>query len=249
MLKHKLVTAFFAIGIGLVFIFCGLGSPWFYTLQVMLLFLYVSIEFLGAYFIGLNFHLTSLNHLDKTQNKIALTFDDGPCSPQTINVLDALKKHNVKATFFVISKYVFKNEAVIKRMAEEGHSIGSHSYSHDHWIDLWSSTKLERDILQSMATIQYVTGKPVKLFRPPYGVTTPRFAHVLKKLKLQSVGWNVRSYDTSTPDPDKVLARVLQQTRNGSVILLHDRLDNTPALLDRLIPALKEKGFEFVTIN
>jgi peptidoglycan-N-acetylglucosamine deacetylase len=249
MLNHRSVTAFFAIGIGLIFIFCGLGSPWFYSLQATILFLYLSIEFSGAYFIGLNFHLNSLNHLDETRNKIALTFDDGPCSPQTENVLDTLKKHNVKATFFVIGKHVFRHEALIKRMVEEGHSIGSHSYSHDHWIDLWGTAKLERDILQSMATIQYVTGKPVKLFRPPYGVTTPNFAHVLKKLKLQSVGWNVRSYDTSTLDTDKVLARVLQQTRNGSVILLHDRLDKTPALLDKLIPALKEKGFEFVTIN
>lgn len=249
MLNHKLVTAFFAIGIGLVFIFCKLGSTWFYVLQALLLFLYLSIEFLGAYFIGLNFHLKSLNHLDKNVNKIALTFDDGPCAPQTNNVLDALKKHNVKATFFVIGKQVFKNEPILKRIDEEGHAIGSHSYSHDYWIDLWGADKLERDILQSMATIQYVTGKPVKLFRPPYGVTTPNFAYVLKKLKLRSVGWNVRSYDTSSPDTDKVLARVLRQTRNGSVILLHDRLDNAPALLDKLIPALKEKGFEFVTLT
>ena len=78
MLNHRLVTAFFAIGIGLVFIFCKLGTPCFYLTQMALLYLYLSIEFAGAYFIGLNFHLTSLNHLDKNQNKIALTFDDGP---------------------------------------------------------------------------------------------------------------------------------------------------------------------------
>jgi peptidoglycan-N-acetylglucosamine deacetylase len=249
MLTHRLVTAFFAIGIGLVFIFCKLGSTCFYALQAMLLVLYLSIEFLGAYFIGLNFHLKSINHLDKTKNKIALTFDDGPYSPQTTNVLDTLKKHQVKATFFVIGKQVFKNEPIIKRMTEEGHAIGSHSYSHDYWIDLWGAAKLERDIIQSMASIQYVTGNPVKLFRPPYGVTTPNFAYVLKKLKLQSVGWNVRSYDTSIPDDHKILARVLRQTKNGSIILLHDRLDKAPALLDKLIPALKEKGFEFVTIS
>jgi len=249
MLNHKLVTAFFAIGIGLVFIFCKIGTPLFYWLQIILLFTYLSVEFFGAYFIGLNFHLKSLNHLDKSQNKIALTFDDGPCSPQTNNVLDVLKKHNIKATFFVIGKNILKNNVILKRMDEEGHSIGSHSYSHHFWIDLWGVNKLERDILQSMATMQYITGKPVRLFRPPYGVTTPNFAFVLKKLKLQSVGWNVRSYDTSTPDTDKVLARVLRQTENGSVILLHDRLDNAPALLDKLIPALKQKGFEFVTIS
>ena len=88
----------------------------------------------------------------------------------------------------------------------------------------------------------------MKLFRPPYGVTTTTFAFVLKKLNLLSVGWNVRSYDTSSSDVNKILSRVLQQTKNGSVILLHDRLDYMPELLDKLIPALKEKKFEFVTI-
>lgn len=248
MLNHRLVTAFFAIGIGLVFIFCKLGSPAFYWLQILLLVLYLSIEFAGAYFIGLNFHLTSLNHLNKSENKIALTFDDGPCEPQTSKVLDTLKKYNVKATFFVIGKNIRGNESVMKRLIDEGHSVGSHSYSHHFWIDLWGRKKLEADIKQSLDEIKNCTGREVKLFRPPYGVTTPNFAYVLKELNLKSVGWNVRSYDTSATDINKILARVLQQTKNGSIILLHDRLDYAPELLDKLIPALKEKKFEFVTI-
>lgn len=100
-----------------------------------------------------------------------------------------------------------------------------------------------------LEVIKTVTGKQTTLFRPPYGVTTPNFAYVLKKLNLRSVGWNVRSYDTSTSDINKVFERVMRKTKNGSVILLHDRLDNMPALLDKLIPALKEKNFEFVTIS
>ncbi len=248
MLNHKLVTAFFAISIGLVFIFCKLGTPCFYWLQIVLLFLYLSIEFAGAYFIGLNFHLTSLNNLSKTENKIALTFDDGPCNPQTQKVLDTLKRHNVKATFFVIGKNISGNESIVKQMLADGHSIGSHSYSHHFWIDMWGKKKLEEDIKQSLEAIKNCTGQEVKLFRPPYGVTTPNFAYVLKNLNLQSVGWNVRSYDTSSPDINKILARVLQQTKGGSIILLHDRLDYAPDLLDKLIPALKEKKFEFVTI-
>lgn len=248
MLNHRLVTAFFAIGIGLVFIFCKLGTPVFYWLQFIILFLYLTAEFLGAYFIGLNFHLSSLNHLDKTQNKIALTFDDGPSEPETSKVLDALKKHNIKVTFFVIGKNISGNESVLKRIAAEGHAIGSHSYSHHFWIDMWGKKKLQEDIEKSLSEIKNCTGTEVKLFRPPYGVTTPNFAYVLKELNLKSVGWNMRSYDTSTSDVNKILARVLQQSKNGSIILLHDRLDYMPELLDKLIPALKEKKFEFVTI-
>lgn len=248
MLNHRLATAFFAIGIGLVFIFCKTGSACFYWIQIVLLFVYLSVEFAGTYFIGLNFHLKSLNHLNETENKIALTFDDGPCNPQTQKILDTLKKHNVKATFFVIGKNISGNETILRQMTAEGHSVGSHSYSHHFWIDLWGKKKLEEDIQQSLSAIKACTGKETNLFRPPYGVTTPNFAYVLNNLKLQSVGWNVRSYDTSTPDVNKILARVLQQTKNGSIILLHDRLDYAPELLDQLIPALKEKKFEFVTI-
>jgi peptidoglycan/xylan/chitin deacetylase (PgdA/CDA1 family) len=243
-----MITAFFAISIGLVFLFCKIATPAFYWLQIVLLVLYLGIEFAGAYFIGLNFHLTSLNNLSKNENKIALTFDDGPCNPQTLKTLEALRKHNVKATFFVIGKNISGNESILKKIVSDGHAIGSHSYSHHFWIDLWGSKKLEDDIIKSLAEIKNCTGQDVKLFRPPYGVTTPTFAFVLKKLNLSSVGWNVRSYDTSSSDINKILARVLRQTKNGSVILLHDRLDYMPELLDKLIPALKEKKFEFVTI-
>lgn len=249
MLNHRFVTALFAISIGLVFLLCAIGSTAFYLWQIIFLFIYLSVEFIGAYFIGLNFHLKSVNHLDKTKNQIALTFDDGPCTPETYAVLDTLKKHHVKATFFVIGKNIVENETVLKRTMEEGHSIGSHSYSHHFWIDLWSAKKLEADIQQSLDSIKKVIGEDTKLFRPPYGVTTPNFAYVLKKLNLTSIGWNVRSYDTSTADLNKILERVLSQTKNGSVILLHDRLSIMPELLDKLIPALKERQFEFVTLS
>lgn len=249
MLNHRLVTAFFAIGIGLVFIFCKLGTPYFLWFQIILVILYLIIEFAGAYFIGLNFHLRSLNYLSKNENKIALTFDDGPCEPQTAKVLEMLKKHNVKATFFVIGKNINGNENILKRMISDGHVIGSHSYSHHFWIDLWGKKKLQKDIEKSLCEIEKCTRQSTKLFRPPYGVTTPNFADVLKGLNLKSVGWNLRSYDTSTSQVNKILDRILKQTKNGSVILLHDRLDYMPELLDKVIPALKEKNFEFVTIE
>ena len=114
---------------------------------------------------------------------------------------------------------------------------------------MWGKKKLQNDVEKSLVEIKNCTGQDVKLFRPPYGVTTPNFAYVLKELNLKFIGWNMRSYDTSSSDINKILARVLQQTKNGSIILLHDRLDYMPEVLDKLIPALKEKKFEFVTIG
>lgn len=249
MLNHRIVTAAFAISLGLVFIFVQAGTPSFYLLQIILLFAYLSIEFSGAYFIGLNFHLQSVNYLDKNEDKVALTFDDGPCGPKTSRVLDTLKKHNVKATFFVIGKNIAGHETIVKRMFDEGHAVGSHSYSHHFWIDIWGKKKLQDDIAKSIKEIEKISGTKTTLFRPPYGVTNPNFAYVLPKLNLKSIGWNVRSYDTSTNDVNKILERVMQKTGKGSVILLHDRLDIMPELLDKLIPALKAKQLEFVTIR
>ena len=83
------------------------------------------------------------------------------------------------------------------------------------------------------------------MFRPPYGVTNPNIAKAVKKLGLQSIGWNVRSYDTSIKDVEKIKQRVLSQLKPGAIILLHDRLDFMPELLEVLIPAIKEKGYSF----
>jgi peptidoglycan/xylan/chitin deacetylase (PgdA/CDA1 family) len=221
----------------------------FYLSICVLIFIYLSIEFFGAYFIGLNFHLKSLNYLDPVQNKIALTFDDGPSEPETEKVLDVLQKHDVKASFFVIGKNIKGKEAILERIDKDGHSVGSHSFSHAFWIDVWGRKKLQGDIKRSLSEIKRVTGKETNIFRPPYGVTNPVFAYVLKKLNLRSIGWNVRSYDTSAKDINKILERVLSKTKNGSIILLHDRLGLMPELLEKLIPALKARGFEFVKIE
>lgn len=249
MLKHRIVTALFIIITCIIFFTLNIGSLYFYLFLLITVLIYLSIEFAGAYFIRLNFHLTSVNHLDFSKKQIALTFDDGPHHPNTSKTLDVLAKHNVKATFFLIGKYCAENESIVKRISAEQHAIGSHSYSHHFWIDLFGKKKLEEDIRQSLIEIKQITGIETRLFRPPYGVTTPNFAFVLKKLNLQSIGWNVRSYDTSTPDLNKIFDKVMEETANGSLILLHDRLSIMPELLDKLIPALKNKGFEFVTVQ
>jgi peptidoglycan/xylan/chitin deacetylase (PgdA/CDA1 family) len=249
MLNHRTVLLLYLAGLTTLFCLNWMlhTSVWIGIIVLSVLFL--KIEFLGAYFIQLNFHLKSINHLDRFRKQIALTFDDGPEYPQTQKVIEVLGKFGVKATFFVIGKKIKGNETLISELMEQGHQIGSHSYSHDFWIDLWSSHKLEADLQQSLEAIQRVTGKSPTLFRPPYGVTTPRFRKAIRKLNLKSIGWDVRSFDTSTNGIPEITKRVLSKTRNGSIILLHDRLDLMPDLLERLIPELKARNYEFVTIN
>jgi peptidoglycan/xylan/chitin deacetylase (PgdA/CDA1 family) len=207
--------------------------------------LFLIVQFCGAYFIGLNFHVTSINHLNTSEKKVLLTFDDGPHNPNTYRVLEVLKKHQVKAIFFVIGKNISGNEELMKRIVAEGHQLGNHSYSHHNWIDVWSAKKVTEDFLDCQKLIQ--SYQPNKLFRPPYGVTNPNIAKAVKSLNLVSVGWNVRSYDTSIKNIEKVEKRVLARLKPGAVILLHDRLDFMPELLDSLIPAIRKKGYEFAS--
>ncbi|MFO0322189.1 MAG: polysaccharide deacetylase family protein [Bacteroidota bacterium] len=227
------VIAIFALkGFDLIF--------WLVVLTVLFLF----IQFTGAYFIGLNFHLKSVNALNTKQKKVLLTFDDGPHLKNTPKVLSILQKHKVNGLFFLIGQHIKGNEMVVKQIIEQGNIIGNHSYTHHFWFDLWSTKKIITDIEACEQLIEtFQIGR--KLFRPPYGVTNPNISRALKKLHLTSIGWNIRSYDTSIKNVEKINARILSKLKPGAIILLHDRLDFMPDLLEKLIPAIKAEGYEF----
>jgi peptidoglycan/xylan/chitin deacetylase (PgdA/CDA1 family) len=241
-IKFWSVTITFLIGLVTIFVFQSTLhlSYWYLIIWIKL---FAIIQFCGAYFIGLNFHLTSINHLNTSDKKVLLTFDDGPHA-NTVKVLEVLKKHNVKALFFIIGKNIQSNEAILKQIVADGHQIGNHSFSHHNFIDLWSTKKVAEDFASCQKLIEQYQPQS-KLFRPPYGVTNPNIAKALKQLNLQSIGWNVRSYDTSIKDVEKIKQRVLSQLKPGAIILLHDRLDFMPELLEVLIPAIKENGYGF----
>ncbi len=242
-IKFLPITILFIIGSVLFFVFkaqCDL-SYWYLIIWINL---FLIIQFCGAYFIGLNFHIDSINSLNTDSKQVMLTFDDGPHNPNTPIVLEILKKHNVKAVFFLIGKNIPGNESIVKQIVEEGHQIGNHSFSHDYWIDVWPTKKVTEDFLECQKLIHQFQPAS-KLFRPPYGVTNPNIASAVKKLHLQSIGWNIRSYDTSIKDVEKIKQRILSQLKPGAIILLHDRLDFMPGLLEVLIPAIKARGYNF----
>ncbi|MBI3518370.1 MAG: polysaccharide deacetylase family protein [Bacteroidetes bacterium] len=241
-IKFWPVTITFLIGLVTFFIFQSSLHLSFWYLIIWIK-LFAIIQFCGAYFIGLNFHLSSVNSLNTNSKTVLLTFDDGP-NANTAKVLEVLKKYHVKAVFFVIGKNIAGNERIMQQIVAEGHQIGNHSFSHHNFIDLWSTKKVTEDLASCQKLIEYYQPTS-KLFRPPYGVTNPNIARAVKTLGLQPVGWNVRSYDTSIKDVEKIKQRVLSQLKPGAIILLHDRLDFMPELLETLIPAVKEKGYGF----
>lgn len=222
---------------------------------------YLLLLILGSTFIRWNFYLKSRNKLPLLQvrfgekgfsvaqnNKaIALTFDDGP-SAQTTKVLDILKKEKVPATFFLIGKNIEGNEAIVARMAKEGHEIGGHSFHHSRNFDWQNSKDMLKEIESTNAAIESVTGKKIRLFRPPYGVTNPNLAKAVRNAEMVSVGWNIRSLDTIAHSPQKLLQKITQKLKPGAIILLHDHCLITTEILPALIAFGKEKGFKFVTI-
>jgi len=187
---------------------------------------------------------------------VALTFDDGPSEPFTGRVLDTLKAHGVKATFFVIGENVRKAPELAKRIVAEGHELGNHSQTHP-WVFKMLFRTISEDIEQCQREIEKAAGYRPRFFRQPVGLNNPSVMKVLDGMGMVMVGWQARAYDGFRVKKEEVVSRILGSVRPGGIILLHDGCDGvmgcdrTPTIeaLDEIIPALKAKGYEFRTVS
>lgn len=249
MLKFKIITTV-SIVVILVLLVCNVyfDSSWLWILLPITVWLLVTT--IGSFSMSYGYFLTSFTSKDSiTSKKIALTFDDGPHPELTYSILDVLDRFNAKATFFCIGKQIEKHPEVLKEIARRGHAIGNHSYSHSNFIDFSSQQKWLEEIRNTDLIIEKITGKPSNLFRPPFGVTTPKLAKAIKETKHNVIGWNNRSFDTILKNKTLVLKRIIKHISPGGIILLHDTQPNTLYILERLLFHLKQHEFEAVTIN
>ena len=210
----------------------------------------------GAIYIQQNFFVESINSLHdstlphKKDTDIVLTFDDGIHPIHTPKVLDILQAHGVKAMFFIIGKNIHQHAAILKRIADEGHTIGNHSFTHGIWFDMKSISDMAAELNQMNEAVVDILGKeytPV-YFRPPYGVTNPNLANAIKRTGMTSVGWNLRSMDTVAKSKMLLLDKLKKMTRKGSIVLLHDRCAITVDTLTDYIVFCKQQGFTFTTL-
>lgn len=177
---------------------------------------------------------------------VLITFDDGPHPEFTPRILAILKKHHVKAAFFLIGERAARHPELVKALRDDGHLLGNHSHRHGFFFSLQKAETLRRDIHLCDQILKEMTGRPVKLFRPPYGVTNPPLAKALKSFShYRVIGWSVRSRDTLISDANALQDRLVSQIQNGDIVLLHDRCAVTAAGLDKLLGALKDKGLKF----
>lgn len=191
-----------------------------------------------------NFFIRSIHH---TQNgNVLLSFDDGPHPELTPKILDILKAHNAKAAFFLIGKNAAKHTEIVKRIAAEGHILGSHTYNHTTAHTWQNAKKVVREIENGHREIEKIVPATPRYFRPPFGVTNPNIASALKLLELQSVGWSLRSFDTRTASETKLLRKLTAKVGSGQIVLLHDTQPETVAILPKLIAHIKSKK---ITLN
>lgn len=187
-------------------------------------------------------------------NKIALTFDDGPDSIYTMQVLDVLKQHGIPATFFLIGQNTNEYPQVVQRISREGHVLGNHSWSHPRLTRL-GPEQLQGEIRDTEKAIQNFTGKQTTLLRPPYGDIDRETLIQLKEMDYKVINWSVDSVDWRDANVDQILINTLPGVGDGSIILMHSAggtgqdLSATVASLPELIYTLQVHGYEFVTVD
>lgn len=222
--------------------------PWWAYVPVA--FFWFLITLCGSFFIGWNYHLSSLHSNKYTlKNQVALTFDDGPHPQFTPKVLDLLKQYNTKATFFCVGRRVEKHPEIFKRILDEGHCVGNHTYSHSKSFGFFNTEKVTSELKKTIAIVERLTSKEMKLYRPAFGVTNPMIEKTVQKLGVKSIGWNVRSLDTTSRSEKMVLGRITSRISKGDVVLLHDTSQKTVSVLEQLLLFLEQKKITSVTVD
>ncbi len=216
---------------------------------ILLLLFYLAILFYGSYRVGSGFYFRVICSANTSKKEIAISFDDGPVPEYTPQILQVLKDNKVQAAFFCIGKRIAGNELLFKKIHEEGHIIGNHSYSHDIWFDLFPSKKMAADLQMMNLEMNKLCGLIPRFFRPPYGVTNPPLRKAVITGNFIPIGWTIRSLDTVIRNEKKLLQEILGSLHPGAIILFHDTSKTTLAVLAEFIKLAARDGYEIVRLD
>ena len=196
----------------------------------------------NAYFIG-----------DTTQNTIYLTFDCGYENGNTEPILDALKKHDVKATFFVVGNFLETSPEIVKRMIAEGHTVGNHTYHHWDMSKIGEMEQFRQELESLEMLYRDTTGQELaKFYRPPQGIYSEKNLEMAQQLGYHTVFWSLAYVDwlqDDQPTSEQAYAKLIPRIHNGAVVLLHSTSQTNAAILDSLLTRWEEMGYSFGEIS
>ena len=182
------------------------------------------------------------------KKEIALTFDAAWENSDTDTLIDLLEENGVKATFFATGEWVEKYPEDVRKLYDAGHEIQNHSDKHPHPNEL-SYEELIQDTAACDEKIYAITGVYPTLYRAPYGEYNDKVIETMKSVGKRVIQWDVDSIDWKNPTADEIVQRVLTKVENGSILLFHNDVPNTPEALKKLLPELIEEGYTFKTVS
>jgi peptidoglycan/xylan/chitin deacetylase (PgdA/CDA1 family) len=178
---------------------------------------------------------------------IALTFDDGPGKYEG-KLLDTLKKHNAKATFFLEGQYVKSRPQYVKRMVAEGHELGNHSYSHPDFTKIEPGA-IRSEIQKTQDAVKKAAGVEPKLLRPPYGLADLQVSDIAAEFGMPMILWTGGSQDWATKNVEAIKKKTLEVAKPGGIILMHDWVKQTVDAMPSIVKTLQNKGYHLVTVS
>ncbi len=182
---------------------------------------------------------------------IALTFDDGPHTKYTLEILDILKKYDATATFFIIGENAERNPEIIDKIIQAGCEVGNHTWSHAY-LDKQSKEDVYNELLKTDELLEKLTGERPKVFRPPGGRANDSVLEIADLFGYTTVLWSKDTRDWSCPPVSDIILSALDNPVDGDIILFHDynaKSSPTPKALTKILPKLLEQGYKTVTVS
>lgn len=221
-----------------------------FAAAICALVLSVSVYYTGAYavFYGNTPRLIPIYCVEREEKVAAITFDCAWGTEYTDGILKALKASDVRATFFMVEFWTEKYPDFVKKIDESGCEIGTHSSTHSYMSKL-NSEEIKKELTDSSEAIENITGKKVELFRPPYGDYDDELIRTASTLGYYSIQWDVDSLDWKDLSASDIALRVINGTKNGSIILMHNNGLHTAEAVPIILETLKNRGFSFVPVG
>lgn len=176
---------------------------------------------------------------------VALTFDDGPSAITTPGLLNSLKSREVPVTFFMLGNMARSNPDIVKRAAEEGHEVASHTMYHQN-LSYVSDASARADIDEAKSVFEGILGQTPGLTRPPYGNYNDAIS-VAASTPL--ILWSVDTRDWMNREPEAIISTAMEQVYDGAIVLMHDIYDTSVVAVPQLVDRMRENGYEFVTVS